>query len=107
MAQSITPRQPFASSPLDLQGVTVLLTPEACVSLTPLPPWHVDDIGCAEGVEAVHEFDADGYSGGLAVRVSRHDALAEGLALWQRSFASIRLLHQIHYAAFIFGILRN
>gem|GEM_PF-1515539 len=40
---------------------------------------HADDIGCAEGVEAVHEGDADVDFGGLAVWFPCSDALAEGL----------------------------
>ena len=40
---------------------------------------HADDLGGAECVEAVHEGDADVDFDGLAVRVSRHNAFAEGL----------------------------
>jgi len=39
---------------------------------------HADDLGGAEGVEAVHEGDADVDFGGLSVGVSCHDTLAEG-----------------------------
>ena len=39
----------------------------------------MDDRDGAEGVEAVHEGDADVDFGGLSVGVSCHDTLAEGL----------------------------
>ena len=48
----------------------------------PLCPWgsgHADDLGGAEGVEAVHEGDTDVDFGGLAVWISCGDALTEGL----------------------------
>lgn len=38
-----------------------------------------NDLGGSEGVEAVHEGDADVDFGGLSVGVSCHDTLAEGL----------------------------
>ncbi len=46
----------------------------------PLTSGPADDLGVAEGVEAVHEGDADVDFSDLAVRVSRHDALAEGFS---------------------------
>ncbi|KPP97538.1 MAG: hypothetical protein HLUCCA12_18220 [Rhodobacteraceae bacterium HLUCCA12] len=46
--------------------------------LTPLMSCHTDDLGGAEGVEAVHEGNADVDFCGLSVGVSCHDALAEG-----------------------------
>ena len=47
-------------------------------ALTPVMSCHADDLGNTECIEAVHEGDADVDLGGLAVRVSRHDAFAEG-----------------------------
>ena len=38
-----------------------------------------NDLGGAEGIEAVHECDADVDFGGLAVRVAGGDAFAQGL----------------------------
>jgi len=49
------------------------------VPLTLLTSCHADDLGGAEGREAVHEGDADVDFGSLAVGVSCGDALAEGL----------------------------
>ena len=48
--------------------------------LSPSGSGHADDLGGAEGVEAVDECDADVDFGGLAVGVSCGDAFAEGLA---------------------------
>ena len=47
--------------------------------LSPSGSGRADDLGGAEGIEAVDECDADVDFGGLAVGVSRGDALAEGL----------------------------
>ena len=57
--------------------------------LFPLRSGHTDDLGGAEGGEAVHDGDADVDFGGLAVGVSRGDALPK--AFRQRILASIRL----------------
>lgn len=46
---------------------------------TPLRSGDANDLGGAEGVEAVHERDADVDFGGLAVGVAGGDAFAEGL----------------------------
>ena len=40
---------------------------------------NADDLGGAEGIEAVHQCDADLDSGGLPIRVSRGDASPKGL----------------------------
>ena len=50
---------------------------EARLPLTRLASVHANDLGGAEGVEAVHEGDADMDFGGLAVGVSGGDAFAE------------------------------
>ena len=47
--------------------------------LSPLASWHANDLGGAEGVEAVDEGDADLDFGGLAVEVSYRYAFARGL----------------------------
>ena len=47
--------------------------------LSPLTLCQANDLGGAEGGEAVHEGDADVDFGGLTVGVSRGDALAKGL----------------------------
>ena len=47
--------------------------------LSPLASCHANDLGGAEGVEAVDEGDADLDFGGLTVRVSCRDAFAKGL----------------------------
>lgn len=60
-------------------GVVAELPPEAWLPLTPLTSCHPNDLGGAEGVEAVHECDADVDFGGLAVGVAGSDASAEGL----------------------------
>ena len=49
------------------------------MSLSPSGSGRADDLGGAEGIEAVDECDGDVDFGGLAVGVSRGDALAEGL----------------------------
>ena len=69
----LTIKDVFHGSP----GVVAELTAEASLPLTPLKSCYADDLGGIEGVEAVHEGDAD--FGSLAVRASRGDALAEGL----------------------------
>ena len=46
--------------------------------LSPLASGHANDLGGAEGVEAVHKVDADLDFGGLAVWVSCCDAFPEG-----------------------------
>jgi hypothetical protein len=51
--------------------------------LSPPGSGHADDFGGAEGVEAVHECDAELDFGDLAVPVSCGDALAEGLEVEQ------------------------
>lgn len=47
--------------------------------LSPSRSGHADDLGGAESIEAVDECDADVDFGGLAVGLSRGDALAKGL----------------------------
>ena len=49
--------------------------------LSPLALCGADDVGGAEGVEAVDEGDADVDFGGLSVRVSGGDAVSEGFAI--------------------------
>ena len=60
-------------------GVVAKRQLEAARPLSSLTSGDADDLGCAEGVEAVHERDADEDLGGLTVGVSRRDAFAEGL----------------------------
>jgi len=61
-----------------LKGVVAYLMPEMCFSLSPLASAHTNDPGRSRGREAVHQCDADLDFGGLAVGVSRGNALAEG-----------------------------
>lgn len=61
------------------RGVVAELALEACLPLSPLNFGDADDLGFAECVEAVDEGDADVDFGGLAVRVSCGEALAECL----------------------------
>lgn len=58
---------------------------EACVPLSPLMSLRANDFGGAGCVEAVHKGDVDVDFGGLAIRVSCHDTLAEGLEASHRA----------------------
>ena len=48
------------------EGIVADLRPKARLPLSPLTSCHADELGGAEGVEAVHEGDADVDFGGLA-----------------------------------------
>ena len=60
-------------------GVVAELHPEARLPLSPVGSGDANDLGGAEGREAVHQGDADVDFGGLAVGISCADAFSEGL----------------------------
>lgn len=68
-------------------GIVAELSVEASLTLTPPSSGDAFDLGGAECVEAVHEYDADEDFGRLSIRDSQGDPIAERLR--QRIFAAI------------------